>query len=256
MKSHDSGLSPDMVPDTKVSVREIFGLDQDLRVPGVSRTHRVRAGHRSGVSLQSGNDAVDSGGLCVQSPRDDSGLSRHRQVDAHRAGRGAAELAVHPRQPRQPHQPDRPRRQRRDRRAGRPADHRIQRRHAAVGAAAPDGARVRRIRRGPARRDVRDPARARSRGQTDVARSEQGHQPASGVPAVLDDEHDRPRRHDRPVSRHAADQPGSDGPLEHRDDAELSAARRRSRNRAQQGAELEDRTRVAGRSRTWCRLPI
>ena len=33
MKSHDSGLSPDMVPDTKVSVREVFGLDQDLVCP-------------------------------------------------------------------------------------------------------------------------------------------------------------------------------------------------------------------------------
>ena len=33
MKAHDSGLSPDMVPDTKVSVREMFGLDQDLECP-------------------------------------------------------------------------------------------------------------------------------------------------------------------------------------------------------------------------------
>jgi cobaltochelatase CobS len=33
MKPHDSGLSPDMVPDKKVSVREIFGLDQDMECP-------------------------------------------------------------------------------------------------------------------------------------------------------------------------------------------------------------------------------
>ncbi len=36
MKSHDSGLSPDMLPDTKVSVREIFGLNQDLVCPAFS----------------------------------------------------------------------------------------------------------------------------------------------------------------------------------------------------------------------------
>src|SRR3546814_5404873 len=30
--------------------------------------------------------------LCTQSPRDGAGLSRHRQVDAYRAGRRAAEL--------------------------------------------------------------------------------------------------------------------------------------------------------------------
>ena len=36
MKSHASGLSPDMVPDTKVSVRETFGLDQDLECPAFS----------------------------------------------------------------------------------------------------------------------------------------------------------------------------------------------------------------------------
>jgi len=37
MKLHESGLSADMVPDTKVSVREVFGLNQDLSVPAFSR---------------------------------------------------------------------------------------------------------------------------------------------------------------------------------------------------------------------------
>ena len=46
--------------------------------------------------------------------------------------------------------------------------------------------------------------------------------PASGVPAVLDRQHGRPGRYDRAVSRHPADQPGPDGPLEHRRHAELS----------------------------------
>ena len=39
-----------------------------------------------------------------------------------------------------------------------------------------------------------------------------------------DGQHDRPRRHVGPLSRHAADQPGPDGPLEHRGHAELSVA--------------------------------
>ena len=33
MNVHDSSLSPDMLPDTTVSVREQFGIDQDLTVP-------------------------------------------------------------------------------------------------------------------------------------------------------------------------------------------------------------------------------
>ena len=87
-----------------------------------------------------------------------------------------------------------------------------------------DRAGVRRIRCRPAGRDVRDPARAGGRRQADAARPEPGHPPASRFPPVLDREHGRPGRHDRPLSRHAADQPGPDGPLEHRRDAELSAA--------------------------------
>ncbi len=55
---------------------------------------------------------------------------------------------------------------------GRHAGHRIPRRHPALGAAASDRAGVRRIRCRPARCDVRDPARARSRGQADAARPE------------------------------------------------------------------------------------
>jgi cobaltochelatase CobS len=38
MKTHASGLSPDMVPDTKVSVRETFGLEQDMECPAFSET--------------------------------------------------------------------------------------------------------------------------------------------------------------------------------------------------------------------------
>ena len=41
-----------------------------------------------------------------------------------------------------------------------------------------------------------------------------------------------------PLSRHAADQPGADGPLVDRDHAQLSAARQRGRDRARQGEAL------------------
>ena len=70
----------------------------------------------------------------------------------------------------------------------------------------------------------------------DAARPEQGDQAASGVPPVRHRQHGRPRRHVGPLSRHAADQPGPDGPLVDRHHAELSAARQRGRDRARQGA--------------------
>ncbi len=37
MSAHESGISPDMLPDTTVNVREVFGLEQDLSVPAFSR---------------------------------------------------------------------------------------------------------------------------------------------------------------------------------------------------------------------------
>ena len=58
-----------------------------------------------------------------------------------------------------------------------------------------------------------------------------------------------------PLSRHPADQPGPDGPLEHRRDAELPGARRGSRDRAGQGPELRQTEKGASRSPTWCGWP-
>jgi hypothetical protein len=52
-----------------------------------SRKRRICAGSRSGLSLRSRNDARHSRGLRLQPPRDDPGLSRHRQIDPYRAGR-------------------------------------------------------------------------------------------------------------------------------------------------------------------------
>ncbi len=67
---------------------------------------------------------------------------------------------------------------------------------------------VRRIRRRPPRSDVRDPARARDRGQADAARPEPRDPPEPLFSPVLDGQHGRPRRHHRALSRHPGDQPG------------------------------------------------
>ena len=48
--------------------------------------------------------------------------------------------------------------------------------------------------------------------------------PPPGLPPVRHRQHRRPRRHLGPLSRHAADQPGPDGPLVHRHHAELPRA--------------------------------
>ena len=37
MSNHESGLSPDLKPDTTADVRELFGLDQDLTVPAFKK---------------------------------------------------------------------------------------------------------------------------------------------------------------------------------------------------------------------------
>ena len=79
--------------------------------------------------------------------------------------------------------------------------------------------------------------------------------PHPGVPPVRHRQHDRPRRHLRPLSRHAADQPGPDGPLVDRHHAELSAARQRGRDRARQGEALSHRRKAATSSTRWCASP-
>ena len=134
---------------------------QRPRGAGLFRAGRARAGPRPGLPLRQADDARDPCRLRAQSPRHDCGLSRHRQIDARRAGRGAAELALRARQSRQPCQPHRPDRQGRDRHPRRRAGDRVPRRHPALGAAEQRRALLRRVRCRPAGRDVRDPARAR-----------------------------------------------------------------------------------------------
>ena len=112
---------------------------------GLQRGRRARARPRPDLCVRSRHDAGDLRRLLEEPPGDGPGLSRHRQVDPHRAGRGAAQLADDPHQPRRAHQPHRPRRPRRDRASRRPAGDRVPRRPAAVGAAAPGRSGVRRI---------------------------------------------------------------------------------------------------------------
>ena len=243
------------MPDMKVSVRQLFGIDSDMEVPAYSKADEHVPDVDPDYRFDRADHARDPGRLCPQPPRHRLRLSRHRQVDPHRAGGGAAQLAVRARQPRQPHQPYRPDRQGRHRHQGRQAGHRIPRRHPALGLPEQRRALLRRIRRRPPRRDVRHPARAGIVGPADAARPEPRDPSASGVPAVRDGQHDRPRRHLRPLSRHAADQPGADGPLVDRHDAELSAARQRGRDRAGQGQALPAPRTAARSSTRWCASP-
>ena len=160
------------MPDMKVSVRQLFGIDTDFEVPAYSKPDDHVPDLDNDYVFSQGGDARHPGRLQAQPPRDDPGLSRHRQVDAHRAGGRAAELALHPRQPRQPRQPHRSGRQGRDRPQGGQAGHRVPRGHSALLPADQHGAVLRRVRRRPSRRDVRDPARAGAVGQADPARPE------------------------------------------------------------------------------------
>ena len=124
---------------------------QRSRSSGLFRSRSACAGCRFGLPLRPRHHARDPRRLLPQPPRHGHRLSRHRQIDPYRAGRGAAELALRARQPRQPHQPYRSRRQGLDRGPRRQAGHRIPRRHSALGAAAQYRAGVRRIRRRPSR---------------------------------------------------------------------------------------------------------
>ena len=147
---------------------------------GLFGAGRARARPRSGLPVRQADHARDPCRLCQEPPRHRHRLSRHRQIDPYRAGGGAAQLALRPRQSRQPHQPCRSHRQGRDRDPRRHAGDRIPRRHPALGAAAQRRAVLRRIRCRPPRRDVRDPARAGIVRPADAARPEQGDQAASG----------------------------------------------------------------------------
>ena len=213
-------MTPDSVPDLQVSVRQTFGIDTDMQVPAFSdrndyvpevddayrfdrdTTMAILAGfaHNRRVMIQGYHGTGKSTHISSKWPRRlnwpcvrvnlDSHISRIDLVGKDaivvKDGKQVTEF-----------------------RDGHPAVGPIRTNIALV---------FRRIRRRPARRHVRDPAGARSpRGKTDPARPEPGYPPRTRLfPPVLHHQHDRPGRHHRPLSRHSADQPGPDGPLEHR----------------------------------------
>ena len=165
-----------LAPDQMVSVREVFGVDTEMMVPRFS----TRDPHVPDFDEAYRFDPETTLAICA-------GLAFDRRVmiqgyhgtgkviDAHRTGGVAAELADDPGQSGQPCQPHRPGRQGRHRAEGWQTDHRIPRRHAALGAATADRPRLRRIRRRPARRDVRHPARPGVGQQADPPGPEPGH---------------------------------------------------------------------------------
>ena len=235
---------PDLgAPDLRVRYRP--------RRAGVQRTHRARAGRRRRLPLRPEHHAGDPRRLRPQPAGADPGLPRHREVDAHRAGRGPAQLAVHPHQPRQPHQPHRPGRQGRHRAARRAADHGVPRGDPAVGVPARVRAGVRRVRRRPTRRDVRHPAGAGGGEPPHAPRPVAGPASAPGLSPLRDIEHRRPRGHHRALPRHPADQPGPDGPVEPRRDPELPEPRGGVRDRAREGPGVRRRGGGAGPSPRW-----
>ena len=151
------------MPDIKVSVRQLFGIDSDLEVPAYSQrtehvpdidadylfdretTLAILAGfaynrrvmvtgyHGTGKSTHIEQVAARLNWPCVRINLD-SHISRIDLI-----GKDAIVLQ------------------------GRQAGHRVPRGHPALGLSAQRRAGLRRIRRRPAGRDVRDPARARSR---------------------------------------------------------------------------------------------
>ena len=154
----ESGL-----PDMKVSIRQVVRHRQRFGSAGLFRAGRACARNRFRLSLRQADHARHSCRLRQEPPRHRHRLSRHRQIDPYRAGGGAAQLALRARQSRQPYQPRRSDRQGRHRDPRGHAGHRIPRRHFAVGAAEQHRALLRRIRRRPPRRHVRDPAGAWNR---------------------------------------------------------------------------------------------
>ena len=242
-------------PGEEVRVRETFGIESDMVVRGFPvRTERVPPIDET-YKFDPDTTLAILAGLSVEPPGDDPGLSRYRQVHPHRAGGRAPQLALRARQPRQPHQPHRPHRQGRDPAQGRRAGDRVPGGDPALGAAQRLRHRVRRVRRRPRRRDVRDPARAGNRRQAHAARPERGDHAPPVVSPLRHLQHRGPRRHHRALPRHPADQPGPDGPLVAGRDAQLPQPRRRGVDRAVEVPALQLGRRAAARWRRWSRWP-
>jgi hypothetical protein len=86
-------------PDITVDVREVFGIDIDMQVPAFSMPDERTPDVDGAYVFDPDTTLAILAGLCLQPPGDRAGLSRHRQIDPHRTGRGAAELAMRADQP-------------------------------------------------------------------------------------------------------------------------------------------------------------
>ncbi len=74
-------------PTEDISVREVFGIDTDMVVKGFpERTDRVPE-NDSTYKFDPDTTLAILAGFQPQPPRDDPGLSRHRQIDPYRTGR-------------------------------------------------------------------------------------------------------------------------------------------------------------------------
>ena len=102
----ESGL-----PDMKVSIRQLFGIDSDLQVPAYSEPDEHVPDLDPDYRFDKPTTLAILAGFARNRRVIVTGLSRHRQVDPYRAGGGAAQLAVRARQSRQPYQPRRSDRQ-------------------------------------------------------------------------------------------------------------------------------------------------
>ena len=115
---------------------------------------------------------------------------------------------------------------------------------------------LRRIRRRTAGRDVRDPARCWRRRASSRCSTRTGDPAASGIPAVRDRQYGRARRHHRALSRQQQINQARDGPLVHRDDAQIHCRMtRRSRSCLPRRGTIVP-TRAATSSTRWSVLPI
>ena len=221
------------LPDTRVSVREVFGIDSDMSVPAFSRSEEhvpdtdkdylfdrdttlaILAGfsrnrrvmitgyHGTGKSTHIEQVAARLNWPCVRINLD-SHVSR---VDL--VGKDAIVL-----------------------KDGKQVTE-FKRRHPALGAAEQHRPVFRRIRCRTPGRDVRDSARARGGRSPHAARPEAASSSRTSGSFRLFATTNTIGLGDTsgPVPWHPADQPGADGPLVHRRDAELSPARPRGRHR-------------------------
>ncbi len=119
------------LPDMKVSVRQVFGIDSDLEVPAYSEVDPHVPDVDADYRFDRATTLAILAGFAKNRRVMVTGLSRHRQIDPYRAGRGTAELALRAGQSRQPYQPHRSGGQGLHRGARRQAGHGIPRWHPA-----------------------------------------------------------------------------------------------------------------------------